>query len=57
METEKIVDNLKERVSLLKKWIDCAEAEKVQDQYLAPKIKELNDVYAELRKHDPNFLP
>ena len=55
MSTPEVVDNLKQRINLLKQWIECAEAEKAPDKYISPKYKELNEAWAELRKHQPEY--
>jgi len=43
------VDNLKQRIDLLQKIIEAAEAEKAPDKYMEKTYKELNDAYAELK--------
>ena len=43
------VANLKQRIDLLTKLIEAAEAEKAPEKYMTQTYKELNDAYAELK--------
>lgn len=59
MSIEEKVTNLKERIKMLKDMIQIGEDEisnsKVKDRYLSERYKELNDAYAEIKKHDSNY--
>ena len=61
MNIEQKVENIKERIKMLTEMIRIGEEEiktiKVKDRYMAQKYKELNDAYAEMKKHDTDYKP